>query len=138
MAILLLLQLVILRKTTSIVPFSMLGIAQTSLDVGSRPSSASNPLIRTRVNSEDRDGPCNNAMSNWMLGFEITPSGDIAAATVGNLEENDLNRTIFDVGNSTDFFRCWLTSINANNADPLNLLLFCLEPTHQNKSKFRG
>jgi len=82
-------------------------------------SSATNNMMRTRPNTEDRNTPCHSKFSEWILGFDVTPSGTIRATNIDTIEDNDQNTVIFDYGNAADFFRCYLTTINADNPDPV-------------------
>ncbi len=82
-------------------------------------SSFANPIARLRVNPEDRDEKCNSYLAEWLFSFDVTPSGNIPQITVSSNETNNFNTAIFEAGNGVDFFKCWLTTINAGNADPV-------------------
>jgi len=93
----------------------------TSVITTNRRSSFSNPQARFDICHEDRDQAPQNFHEEFVLSFEVTPSGAIPPIFDLWSESNDpsMNCILWAWHEGTqDAYAGWLTSINANSPDP--------------------
>lgn len=93
-------------------------------------SSRTDWSMRYKPNIEERDLRPQNILGEYIIGFEITPSGDIPAITFGqsnNSNKFEFNSCVFNYGNlgqSTTHGeqRAFLTSINAPDGSGVSIV----------------
>jgi hypothetical protein len=97
------------------------GKQSTAVTVTDRKTSYGNIQDRFNLSYDDRDQSCQHFHEEWIMSYEVTPSGNIPKifdpwSKTGDPSLNCILHAYHE--GITDGHACWLTSINADNPDP--------------------
>jgi hypothetical protein len=96
-------------------------------DLANSRSAIANPVMRYKPIIEESDLTCQNPLGEWVIAFEVTPSGSIPNTDIGivaNANKTHFNSTLFTFGklgtsSTGGEFKAFLTSKNAAGPDPV-------------------
>ncbi len=89
----------------------------TTTGAAEKQSSYGNIQARFKPCTGDRDRTAPHFYNEFVIGFEVTPSGNIPRTTQCQNGQR-VNSMIYNFGNGADASYAFLTSVNANNPDP--------------------
>jgi hypothetical protein len=99
------------------------GQAANVVTVIDRKTSYGNVQTRYKPSFDERDQSSHHFFEEWIISYEVTPSGNIPKApyTVWNATADPSRNCILHAYHegANDAHACWLTSIYADNPDPL-------------------
>ena len=76
-------------------------------------SSIANVCLRYKGNTEDNDLSCHSINSEYIIAFDVTPSGKIPPANI-LATARDNNSILMEFGDNTDRFMAYLSTVNNN------------------------